>query len=92
MADDLPYVDGKAATPEELRAEVARQSDPQMQRIHELQDDLAITVGELSSRLDVRSRIVQGLSRARPVLIAIGALLAGVVLVRRWRSGPAPGT
>jgi len=92
MADDLPYVDGKAATPEELRAEVARQSDPQMQRIHELQDDLAITVGELSSRLDVRSRIVQGLSRARPVLIAIGALLAGVVLVRRWRSGPAQGT
>jgi hypothetical protein len=92
MADDLPYVDGRAATPEELRAEVARQSDPQMERIHELQEDLAVTVGELSSRLDVRSRVAQGLSRARPVLIAIGALVAGVVLARRWRSGSKSGT
>jgi hypothetical protein len=86
MAEDLPYVDGRTATPEELRAEVARQSDPQVQRIEELRDDLASTVDELGSRLDVRSRFAQSLARARPVLMAIAALLGGVILLRRWRS------
>jgi Protein of unknown function (DUF3618) len=87
MAEDLPYVDGRTATPEELRAEVARQTDPQVQRIEEARDELATTVDELGSRLDVRPRIAQGLARARPVLIAIVALLGGVILLRRWRSG-----
>jgi hypothetical protein len=88
MAEDLPYVDGSTATPEELRAEVARQTDPRMQRIEELRDDLAATVDELSTRLDVQPRIEQSLSHARPVLISVVALLAVVMLWRRWRSGP----
>jgi hypothetical protein len=83
VARDVPYVDGSAATPEELRAEVARETDPQVRQIAELRGDVAATVDELGSRLDVRPQIAQRLSRARPVMIAAAALLAGVVLWRR---------
>jgi hypothetical protein len=79
---DLPYVDGSAATPEELRAEVARASDPQVQAIEEVREDVAATLDELSSRLDVRRQVAQRTQGARPVVIAIAALLAVVVL---WR-------
>lgn len=85
MAEDLPYVDGRTATPEELRAEVARQTDPQTQRIAELRDDLAATVDELSTRLAVRSRIAQSLSRARLVLISIVALVSRDRVRFTWR-------
>jgi hypothetical protein len=84
-AGDLPYVDGSAATPEELRAEVARASDPQVQAIEEVRDDVAATLDELSSRFDVRRQVAQHMPGARPVVIAVGALLA-VVVLRRLRS------
>ncbi|MBA3908082.1 MAG: DUF3618 domain-containing protein [Pseudonocardiales bacterium] len=81
----LPYVDGSVVTPEELRAQVAREADPQVQRIEELRDELAATVDELGSRLDVRPRVSQLLSRVRPAAIAAAVLLAAVVLWRRRR-------
>jgi len=89
-AGDLPYVDGSAATPEELRAEVARASDPQVQAIEEVRDEVAATLDELSSRFDVRRQVAQHMPGARPVVIAVAALLAAVVLWRR-RSSRRPG-
>ena len=83
--DDLPYVDGSAATPEQLRAEVDRASDPQVQAIEEIRGDVAATLDELSSRLSVRRQVAQRLPALRPVLIGVGALLGAVVLWR-WRS------
>ena len=82
---DLPYVDGSAATPEELRAEVARASDPQVQAIEEVREDVAATLDELSSRFDVRRQVAERMPGARPVVIAVGALLA-VAVLRRLRS------
>jgi hypothetical protein len=83
--DDLPYVDGSAMTSEELRAEVARASDPEVRRIEEVRGDLAATVEELSTRLDVRRQVSQRLAGAWPVLVAAAGLVVGVV-VWRWRS------
>ena len=80
---ELPYVDGKAVTADELRAEVARESDPHVRQIEELRGDLAATVEELSTRLDPRPQVAQFAKRARPVLVAAAALLVGVVLWRR---------
>lgn len=88
VVGDLPYVDGSATTPEELRAQVAREIDPQVRKIEELRGDVAATVDELGSRLDVRPRISQRLSHARPMVIAATALLAGVILLRRRHSRP----
>jgi ABC-type transporter Mla subunit MlaD len=81
--DDLPYVDGSAMTSEELRAEVARATDPEVQRIEEVREDLAATTDELRSRLDVRRQASQRLSQAWPVVVAVAGLLAAVVVWRR---------
>ncbi|MBV9919812.1 MAG: DUF3618 domain-containing protein [Pseudonocardia sp.] len=80
---DVPYVDGRLATPEQLRAEVARETDPQVQHIDELRDDLAATVEELGHRLDVRPRVAHSLSRVGPVLVAAAVLLVGIIAWRR---------
>jgi hypothetical protein len=84
---EVPYVDGRLATPEQLRAEVERESDPQMQRIDEVRDELAATIEEIGRRVDVRPRIVQGLSRLGPGFAAAAALLVGIVVWRRRRNG-----
>jgi hypothetical protein len=89
---DRPYVDGSASTPEELRAEVARQADPQARRLDEVRGELATTVHELRGRLDVRTRVAQRWSWVRPVLIATAALLATAALWRRRRPHRDPGT
>jgi|SRR5690242_11337585 len=84
--DDLPYVDGAKATPEELRAEVAAEvamdDDPEVQQIEEAREELAATVDELRSRFDVRQQVSQRLQAVRPAVIAAAALLAAAVL---WR-------
>ena len=89
--DDLPYVDGSAMTSEELRAEVARATDPEVQRIEEVRADLAVVAEELSNRLDVRRQVSQRLSRVWPTLVAAGLLAAVVVWRRRSRRGAAAG-
>jgi hypothetical protein len=80
---DLPYVDGRAATSDELRAEIAKETDPRVQRIEELRTDVAATLDELGSRLDPRPQISRRVSQARPVLIAVASLLVVVALWRR---------
>ena len=83
---DLPYVDGKAATADELRAEVAKETDPHVEQIEELRGDIAATVEELGSRLDPRTQIPQFVVRQRPVFIAAATLLVVLVLWRRRSS------
>lgn len=86
VTEDLPYVDGRTASSEELRAQVAKESDPRVQHIEELRDDVAAIVDEIGSRFEVRSWVSRIPSRARLALIAAAALLALVVLRRRWTS------
>lgn len=52
---DLPYVDGRDMSPAQLRAEVAKESDPQIQHIEEVRDELVGVVDELGRRVDPRS-------------------------------------
>jgi len=46
---DLPYVDGRDMSPAQLRAEVAKKSDPQIQNIEEVRDELVGVVDERGS-------------------------------------------
>lgn len=57
LAADRPYVDGTAASPEELRAEVDRLSQEERFHVDDLREELGDSVAELASRLDVKSRM-----------------------------------
>jgi hypothetical protein len=59
LAADRPYVDGTALSPAELRAEVARLSDEERQHVDDLREEVADSVAELASRLDVKTRIAE---------------------------------
>jgi len=56
---DLPYVDGRNLSPAELRAEVAKESDPQVQHIEEVRDELSDVVDELGRRAAPRSWVAR---------------------------------
>lgn len=87
---DRPYVDGSAATPEQLRAEVDRHTGEHVERVEAARDELAATLTELSGRLDPRPR-VQDLGQRvvaalrRPVVLGPAAALAALVVLRRVR-------
>lgn len=101
VAADRPVVDGTTASPEQLRAEVAREQDLDQRRVEELRAEVAETAEELSARLDVPARVrakgEQAAVRLRTArdtalehpgpLAAGAALLALLVIVRRRRSG-----
>jgi hypothetical protein len=57
LAADRPYVDGTAASPEELRAEVERLSLEERFHVDDLREELGDSVAELASRLDVKGRM-----------------------------------
>ena len=57
LAADRPYVDGTAASPEELRAEVERLSQEERFHVDDLREELGDSVAELASRLDVKGRM-----------------------------------
>jgi transposase-like protein len=57
LAADRPYVDGTAATPEELRAEVRRLSDEDRQHVDDLREEVGDSVAALASRFDVKARV-----------------------------------
>ena len=57
LAADRPYVDGAAASPEELRAEVERLSQEERAHVDDLREELGDSVAELASRLDVKARV-----------------------------------
>ena len=59
LAADRPYVDGTAASPAELRAEVARLADEDRQHVDDLRDEVGDAVAELASRLDVKARVAE---------------------------------
>jgi hypothetical protein len=59
LAADRPYVDGTAASPAELRAEVARLADEDRQHVDDLRDEVGDSVAELASRLDVKARVAE---------------------------------
>lgn len=83
---DLPYVDGSAASAEELRETVAREvaweSDPRRHEVDEARASLAATTDELARRLDVH--VATARRRSLFALFGAAALLA-FVAVRRWR-------
>ena len=79
---DRPYVDGSATSAEELRAAVARESDPLQQDVDEARAAVADTTSELARRLDVRVQAAR--FRSQLVLFAVAAALAFVVVRRLW--------
>ena len=77
----LPYVDGRDMSPAQLRAEVAKESDPQIQHIEQVRDELAGVVDELGRRVAPRSWV----SRTPPVVKAGLIVAAGVLALMLWR-------
>ena len=86
LAADRPFVDGTAASPEELRAEVDRLSNEERQHVDDLREEVGESVAALASRFDVKARVAgkrddavatvhQQLGRARTAA-ADGAVLA----------------
>lgn len=59
LAADRPYVDGAAATPDELRAEIRRLSNEERQHVDDLREEVGDSVAALASRLDVKARAVE---------------------------------
>ena len=59
LAADRPYVDGTAASPEELRAEVRRLSNEDRQHVEDLREEVGDSVAALASRLDVKARVAE---------------------------------
>jgi len=85
-----PYVDGSAAPPAELRAEVGRLSDEHVERVEVAREELAATLTELTARLDPRPRVQELGARVvallqRPAVLGPIAALAGLVVLRRVR-------
>jgi len=70
---DLPYVDGRDASPDELRAEVAKESDPQVQRVEEARDQLLVLADELGRRLEPRYWLARLPASVWVGLAAVGA-------------------
>lgn len=83
---DLPYVDGRSASPTQLRAQVAKEIDPQVQHIEEVRDELADVVDELGRRADPRSWAGRTSPALKVGLVGVVGVL-GLVLLRRRRAG-----
>lgn len=83
---DLPYVDGRDASPDELRAEVAKESDPQVQRVEEARDQLLVVADELGRRLEPRYWLARLPASVWVGLAAVGVLLALRIVRRRAKS------
>jgi hypothetical protein len=85
-----PYVDGTAASPQQLRAEVDQLSEEHVQRVEAARDDLAATLTELTNRLDPRPR-AQDLGKRlvatirQPIVLGSAAALALLVVLLRGR-------
>ena len=65
LAADRPYVDGTAASPEELRAEVERLSHEERQHVDDLREEVGDSVAALASRFDVKARVAEQARRRR---------------------------
>jgi hypothetical protein len=59
LAEDRPYVDGTAATAEELRAEVERLSNEDRQHVDDLREEVGDSLAELAARFDVKARVAE---------------------------------
>ena len=57
LAADRPFVDGTAASPEELRAEVNRLSNEERQHVDDLREEVGDSGAALASRFDVKARM-----------------------------------
>jgi hypothetical protein len=82
---DLPYVDGRNISPAELRAEVAKESDPQVQHIEEVRDELVDVVDELGRRAAPRSWVGRVPSGVWAGLVAAAAAASALVFLQRRR-------
>lgn len=59
LAADRPFVDGTAATPEELRAEIERLSNEKRQHVDDLREEVGDSVAQLAARFDVKARMTE---------------------------------
>jgi hypothetical protein len=59
LAEDRPYVDGTAASAEELRAEVERLSNEERQHVDDLREEVGDSLAELAARFDVKARVAE---------------------------------
>jgi hypothetical protein len=59
LAPDRPFVDGTAASPEELRAEVERLSNEERQHVDDVREEVGDSIAELASRFDVKARVAE---------------------------------
>jgi hypothetical protein len=59
LADDRPYVDGRAVSADELRAEVERLSNEERQHVDDVREEVADSVAALASKLDVKARVAE---------------------------------
>lgn len=59
LADDRPYVDGTAASAEDLRAEVERLSNEERQHVDDLREEVGDSLAELAARFDVKARVAE---------------------------------
>jgi hypothetical protein len=80
---DLPYVDGRDMSPEQLRAEVAKESDPQNQHIEEVREELVDVVDELGRRVSPRSWLRRTPPAVKAGFVVVAGVLALVLLRRR---------
>ncbi len=85
VSPDRPFMDATHRSPDDLRAELERLTDPGLDdaeaSVREARDELLVTVTPLVERLDVPTRARRG---AAQLAAAGGGVMLLVLVLRRW--------